>query len=64
MDIKDGFCGISSKQFLRNWCIKIAKGKKISFRIRVIENIFHTEKIIQFWIGLNLKCKASPQKKK
>ena len=64
MDVKDAFYRISSKQFLHNWCIKIAKGKKISFRIRVIENIFHTEKIIYFWTGLNLKCEASPQKKK
>lgn len=61
-DIKDAFCRMSSKQFFHNWCTEIAKGKKIFFRIRVIENMSHTEKITYFWTGL--KCETSPQKKK
>lgn len=62
VDIKDAFCGISSKQFLGNLFAKIAKGKKTSFRMRMIENKSHTEKIPYFWTGL--KCEASPQKEK
>lgn len=42
---------------------KWPKGEgETSFKIRVIENTSHTEKIIYFWTGL--KCEASPQKNK
>lgn len=75
VDIKDAFCRISSKQLLHNLFTKITKGeKKNSFRITMIENMSHTEKIIYFleWSKvwgittkekINFVSKSSPVKK-